>query len=117
MRAYIFATLFTLFITNAASASEAAYAPVRKFIPLRQPSINQHSRQPLIIPEAKFFPLNQARYPTTVTQSAKNEALPTKAQEPAQALPQTGAKPDMTPKQAQQILSLFTQNHNEASNN
>jgi hypothetical protein len=117
MRAYIFVTLFTLFITNAASASEAAYAPVRKFIPLRQPSINQHSRQPLIIPEAKFFPLNQARYPAPLTQSAKNETLPVKSQEPAQTLQQSGTKPDMTPKQAQQILSLFTQNQNEASNN
>jgi len=112
MRSQFLAIALIFLSTNAAHAGEASYMPVRKFLPLRQPSINQHSRQPLIVNEAKFFPLAPNRYAAAqqVTESKNNIVTKNEAElQPTPSVNQAGVKQSMTQQQAQQIISLFSQ--------
>jgi hypothetical protein len=112
MRSQFLAIILIFIATNAAQAGEASYMPVRKFLPLRQPSINQHSRQPLIINEAKFFPLAPNRYTAEPHAAESKNNIVTKNEtelQPTPSVNQAGVKQPMTQQQAQQIISLFSQ--------
>jgi hypothetical protein len=112
MRLHFLAITIVLFAADSSLAGEAAYMPVRKFLPLRQPSINQHSRQPLIINEAKFFPLAPNRYAIAPRAAESRNDIVVKNEgvlPPSPPANQTSVKSSMTQQQAQQILSIFSQ--------
>ncbi len=113
MHLKFFAIILALLVADNALAGEAAFAPVRKFMPLRQPAINQHSRQPLIINEGKFFPLAPNHHSTAapVIEAKNNIPGADKTELPQPPTDQPVLKSSMTQQQAQQILSLFSQNH------
>ncbi len=75
-----------------------AFASAQRFIPL-PPANRLQASKPLISPAPKFFPLPQARYGTP-------------SQAPANTLPSASlnGKANMSPEQAQQLLSIFSGN-------
>ncbi len=97
-----------------AMASEAAYVPVRRFLPLRPAASASNAANNFAAPPAKFFPLAQVRAAMPVRYETKN--MPTKdsiIHKPDYELPSPTKEiisknnANMSQEQAQQILSIF----------
>lgn len=115
-RVRIIVFILVFLMADYAFASEAAYAPVRRFLPLRPPFTNSNSTHNFAAPPAKFFPLAQVRAAMPVRNETKN--TPTKdsiIHKQDNELPNqpkgiiSGNNANMSQEQAQQILSIFSE--------
>lgn len=118
--------LLQLFIADWAMASESAYVPTRRFVPLPPAKSNFTPKQIIGQPQARFFPLSQAHHPMPLrsekTSIAANAVAKSRdsnnnfSQNSEELLPDSntnqasGKKLDMSRDDAEQIISIFSAN-------
>ena len=118
--------MLQLMLPDFAVASESAYVPTRRFMPLPAPKPNLNQRQAIAQPQAKFFPIAKTRYPMPMrsaknsiasgivgeNKTIKNAAENINAELPPNFDNRTGAgkKVNMSEDDAKQIISIFTAN-------
>ncbi len=111
----ILTAIFPLLIINTALASESAYTPPQRFMPLPPPKINSSSQHQLNSQPTKFFPLTQSRYPMPIINNTKGnivrkDAVITKKEDgfpPTSTKIISGNTANMSQEQAKQIISIF----------
>ncbi len=102
--------LLQLFVADMVAASESAYVPVRRFMPL-PPVKSGVNVQPVgRKPPAKFFPLAQATRPPMPLNHNENNMLENDVapKNPAGGNNNSGKKVNMSEEDAKQIISIFT---------
>jgi hypothetical protein len=120
----ILVLIVQLFVTDFAMASESAYVPTRRFIPLPTPKHNLNQQQAIDQPQAKFFPITQTRYPMVIRSEKnsiageivkENSEIKNVARNINAELPDnfdskvwSGKKVNMSEDDAKQIISIFT---------
>jgi hypothetical protein len=95
-------------MANNSLASESAYTPTQRFVPLPPPTANER-QQPIVTPPNKFFPLTQSRYPMPIRNDVKIKMAV--KNEPSQLEPTkifSKNTANMSQEQAEQLISIFS---------
>lgn len=112
----IITTIFLLLQGNPVFAAPPSNIPAQRFLPLPAPKVSPRSQMPMSDQSVKFFPLTQSRFPMPIHRDAeKKEVVNAVIKDDfSPQIPEKNVsreisnnKSSVSPKQAQQILSLF----------